>query len=84
MMTPNEIRAELIRRNITVTSIAKQLGLKQPNVSAVIRGGRRTPKVRKAIADAIGKSVSEIWPVQESSPNSRNAAGRSSATKEAL
>lgn len=61
-MKPNEIRAALMLKNISVTSIAIKLGLKQPNVSAVISGDRTTPHVQKAIAAAIGKPVDEVFP----------------------
>ncbi len=61
-MEPNEIRAELLKKNIQVTEIARQLGVTHPNVSVVISGKRPNPKVRKAIAKAINKSVAEIWP----------------------
>lgn len=61
-MKPNEIRAELIRHNVKVTNIAKSLGLKHPNVSRVIAGDRPTKRIRVAIAEAINKPVSEIWP----------------------
>ena len=61
-MQPNEIRAEMMRKNITVTSIAKKLDVKQPTVSQVIYGVRRTLRIREEIAMGIGKPVSEIWP----------------------
>ena len=61
-MKPNEIRAEMMRRQISVTSIAKRLGMKQPTISQVIYGVRSTATIRQAIADAIGKEVTEIWP----------------------
>lgn len=49
-------------RGITVTSIAKDKGTKQPNVSAVISGRQKTPRIRAAIAEAIGKPVDEVFP----------------------
>ncbi len=61
-MKPNEIRAELIRRNVRVTDIASSLGLPHPNVCAVIAGKRPTKHIRRAIAKAINKPVREIWP----------------------
>jgi lambda repressor-like predicted transcriptional regulator len=61
-MTPNEIRAELMIKGVRVIDIAANLGIKHPNVSAVIAGKRPTGHIRQAIASAINKSVSEIWP----------------------
>lgn len=63
-MKPNEIRSEMIRKEVTVTSIAKKLGIKQPAVSQVIYGVRRNPRIREAIANAIEKPVSALWPGQ--------------------
>lgn len=64
MMTPNEIRAALILNEVKVIDIAKSLDLKHSNVSVVISGGKSTPRVRQAIADAIGRPVDEVFPPQ--------------------
>jgi len=64
MMTPNEIRAALILNEVKVIDIAKSLCLKHSNVSVVISGGKSTPRVRQAIADAIGRPVNEVFPPQ--------------------
>lgn len=65
-MQPNEIRAELLRRNITVNSIASDLGVAQSSVSQVIHRdkpwGKETPHIQEYIASKIEKTVSEIWP----------------------
>ena len=61
-MEPNEIRAEMVRRKVTVVSIAKSLGVRQPNVSQVIYGVRPTRRIRQAIADSIDRPIDEIWP----------------------
>ena len=69
-MQPNEIRAELLRRNITVTSIADDLGIAMQSVTQVIVGdnktwGKKTPHIREYIASKIGKEVAEVWPDKE-------------------
>jgi len=61
-MTPIQIRAEMMLNNITVTAIARKLGVKQPTVSQVIYGVRPTLRIREAVATAIKKTVDEIWP----------------------
>lgn len=61
-MTPQEIRAHLILKDITQSSIAKELAVPASLVSMVIYGTEKTPRVRVAIAKAIGKPVQEIWP----------------------
>lgn len=60
-MTHNEIRAELIRRGITCTSIAKQLGTALPNVSLVLAGKKKTKRIRAAIAAAIDRDEREVF-----------------------
>ncbi len=61
-MEPNEIRAAMVLARVTITSIAKKLGVAPQWVHAVITGKRPTPRIRQAIAEAIGKPVDEIWP----------------------
>ncbi|MGV0961836.1 MAG: helix-turn-helix domain-containing protein [Limnohabitans sp.] len=67
-MKGHEITYLIKQSGHTVTQIAKYIGIKQPTVTQVIYGIRATPKVRKAIADAIGKPVSEIWPDNKTPP----------------
>jgi len=57
-----DIRQELKNKGENQLSIAKLLMVTAPSVHNVISGKRRTPRIRKAIALAIGKPVSEIWP----------------------
>lgn len=71
MMTPNEIRAALLIKGVKVNDIAKSLNLSHSNVSVVISGGRPNHKVRQAIANAVGKSISDLWP--EKQPQSNEA-----------
>lgn len=61
-MSPNEIRAELVRRGIQRQAIAAQLGIANAGVSQVISGVKKTPRVRAAIAAAIGQPVEEVFP----------------------
>ena len=64
-MKANQIRAELILRDITGLDIAKKLGISKQAVSAVVNGRTRSRVVRQAIAEAINKPVSEVFPEQE-------------------
>ena len=58
-----EIKAELARKGISQREIALMLKVSPVSVNNVISGKRKTPRIRKAIALAIGKPVSEItWP----------------------
>jgi len=55
-MTPLDIQFELRKRGITQASIAKELGVSENHVSAVIRmpHKRQSDRVMKAVADKIG------------------------------
>jgi len=63
-LSPNEIRAELIRKGIKIKDIAKQVGVTPEAVSMVIsnKSSYKGYKVRPFIAKAIGKPVNYIWP----------------------
>jgi len=61
-MEANDIRAEMVRRKITVVSIAKHLGIAHPSVSMVMSGRRSTRYVQEAIAAAIERPVEEVFP----------------------
>lgn len=65
-MKANEIRAEMLRNNITVTSIARSENVAIPTVSQVISGVRKNPRIRQAISSAVKIQVSDLWPEQES------------------
>ena len=61
-METNEIKSLLALKKITVTSIAKNIGVSQPSVSLTIKGTTVSSRIRAAIAEALGLTVSEIWP----------------------
>jgi lambda repressor-like predicted transcriptional regulator len=61
-VTPQEIKAALILKGVSQTSIAKELGVAKSLVSMVIYGAEKNAKVRKTIAKIIGQPVKEIWP----------------------
>lgn len=61
-MKPYEIRAALILAQVPMKELGKCLGVSPQHVGNVISGRRKTPRIRAAVAEAIGKQVSEIWP----------------------
>jgi len=61
-MKANEIRAEMLRNNITVTSIARSENVAVPTVSQVISGVRKNPRIRQAISSAVNIQVPVLWP----------------------
>jgi len=66
-MKPHEIRAALVLAQKKIKPIADALGVKPPQVHQVINGQRPNPRIRAAIAAAIGRPVDEIWPPREES-----------------
>lgn len=47
-----------------VKELAKKLGVTSPTVSQVIHGKRPNARIRRAIAEAVGRPVDELWPDQ--------------------
>jgi len=64
-MKANDIRAELIRRGIKITRIAKELGIARPSVSQVIAGKTATKYIQEHIAGLIGLPVTSVFPVDK-------------------
>jgi hypothetical protein len=64
-MTALERKVALILAGVKMKEIARQLGVSGVHVSLVVRGLRHSPRVQRAVADAIGKPVHEVFPVAE-------------------
>lgn len=62
---PQDRKAELVRRGVRITRIARDLGFSQPYVSDVIAGNRRSERIEQAVADAIGLPVADVFPARE-------------------
>jgi lambda repressor-like predicted transcriptional regulator len=62
-METNEIKAAMILQGVTTKQIAEGLGITAQAIGPVISGRRSNPRIRAAIAEALGRSVEEIWPV---------------------
>lgn len=60
--TATNIKIELLRIGVTQSEIANRLKVSVGSVNDVISGRRITPRIRTAIANAIGKPVEKIWP----------------------
>lgn len=67
-----KIRALLVEEGITLTSIARSMGLTPATVGDVVTGGRQSRRVKRAVAKALRMSPKELWP--EDFPNNRHAA----------
>jgi lambda repressor-like predicted transcriptional regulator len=62
MLTPQTIKIALLEKDITGAYIARQAGVSRSAINHTIAGRRKSPRLRKAIADALGKMVSDFWP----------------------
>jgi len=60
-MHPEEIKAALRIKGITLTALAQELGLSRSMVTHVIHGHARSERVEKHVAQAIGKPVTALW-----------------------
>lgn len=62
MIDQKKIKIALLANGISQADIARMLKVSPPSVHNVITGKRRTPRIRMAIALAIGKPVAEVFP----------------------
>lgn len=77
-MTPNEIKAELMRRGIRQRDIARAFGISPPAVAAVIARRSTSRRVQQQIAAAIVRPFDEVWgppPVNKSTTARRASNG---------
>jgi len=59
---PHEIRAVLVLARVRQSDLARELGVSDNMISRVIRGQSVSGRVRRRIAEVIGRDVKEIWP----------------------
>lgn len=64
-MTPAEIRFALDVAGTNQREIARRLMVTDGMISMVITGTRPTPRVRRAISTAIGRSYEDVWGVPD-------------------
>lgn len=57
-----KIKSLMALKDITVTEIAHKAGVSRTWVSLVIHKNKSSKRIRKAIADAVGKKYEELWP----------------------
>ena len=60
-MHPEEIKAALRIKGITLVALAQDLNLSRSMVTQVIHGYARSQRVEERIAKALGKPVASIW-----------------------
>lgn len=76
-MHPEEIKAALRIKGVTLTALAQQLGLSRSMVTQVIHGYARSKKVEDLIAQTLGKPIGAIWEAPK--PRLRSVAARATA-----
>ncbi len=60
-MTPNRIKKELKRRNISQVQIAQDLGKSAAAVSLVVNGKSRSRLIEEHVATLLGRERFDIW-----------------------
>ena len=60
--TPADIKAELVRLEVSQADIARDCGVHRATVSRVISGDVVSDKVRRQVARAIKRDPALIWP----------------------
>lgn len=60
--TKQKIKIELIKYGINGAQIGRKVGVSRDAISKTIKGEIRSRRLRKAIAEAIGVEVEDLWP----------------------
>lgn len=75
-MHPEEIKAALRMKGVTLAALADQLGISRSTVCLIVGGKGTSARVQNAVANLVGKPVSAIWPPKPSSGLRRAKAGK--------
>jgi lambda repressor-like predicted transcriptional regulator len=70
-MKPEEIKAELVRRKISVSEIAQRDGCSVVQVTRCIKGDGLYARTRETIADAIEMPVEKVFTKDHPKPKRR-------------
>jgi len=57
----NVIKALMVLKGISQTDIANQIGVKRCTVSGAVNGLRKSRRVQRAIATALGEDYEKLW-----------------------
>ena len=64
-MNSQEIKNLLKTNGVKQLNIASSLGVSHVAVSLVVRNRAVSSRIRQAIAEAVNKPISDLWPEQE-------------------
>lgn len=70
-MTPNEIKAALVLKGISLTDIAERAGSSVSEVSRCISGDGIYLKIRKVIARQLKRSLADVFAEHHPEPKKR-------------
>jgi lambda repressor-like predicted transcriptional regulator len=73
---PVQIRVELIKKGVSQSALARELGVWPSTIGKIIDGLSASDRIRRAIAAAIGRDVREIWPSAYLRPDGPPKPGR--------
>ena len=62
MIRHQEIRNALKARGLTISDVARQLGLSQATITTVSQGYRRSARVEKHLAELLGTTCATLFP----------------------
>jgi transcriptional regulator with XRE-family HTH domain len=57
-----KIKKLIIDREVSGAEIARKINVDRSMISLTITGQRKSLRVRRAIADALGVAITELWP----------------------
>lgn len=60
--TPEQINDALKKNGVNQAAIARELKVKPPTVSDVVKGSKCSRRIHAAIAEAVNEDVQRIWP----------------------
>lgn len=61
-----EVKSLMVLRGVKQIDICRKLEVTPGAISMVVSGKRGSPRLRQAIASALGKRVEDLWPPMES------------------
>lgn len=67
VLTPFERKVGLMKRGISMSEIGRSLGITGAQVSYVVAGQRRSPRVEIAVAEALGEPIEKVFEPREGS-----------------
>ncbi len=59
--TEQKIRIEFIKKGVSGAEIGRNAGVSRDAISKTVKGQIKSRRLRKAVADAIGMVVEDIW-----------------------